>query len=660
MWQKFTQQARQVVFVAQEEAQRLGTNHVATEHLLLGLIRVNDNIAGGILKHMSISLDDLSAAIERQITRGDGGFTNDMQLTSLAKRVIDLAFEEALKFKVDYIGTEHLLVGLLLESEGLAGRLLAEFGIELGAVRREVSALHSDTVPEETGSVSGQGTVVSETTVGVTRQGERRIMWQRFTERARRVVFFAQEEAGRLGENYVSTEHLLLGILRENDSVASRILTRMEISLGRIRNEIERQVTRGDGRLQQDMQLTPRAKRVIDLAYDEARQLNNNYIGTEHLLLALIREGDGLAGRVLQKLGVELERTRHEILQLQDNDGGNQTHRAAQLLQNTRVAELKQVIDNDVTKWRRKNLLSLMDVTAEQFRNVLEVAAGMKALDQKRQPGIEWSYPRTLGMIFEKPSLRTRVSFEASMVHLKGHAIYLAPGDVGLGHREPAEDVAGVLSRWVDVITARVFAHETVEELAAHSESPIINALSDREHPLQAFADLLTLQEHKGDLGNHLKLAYVGDGNNVLHALLLACAKLGIHISAACPEGYEPSAEYVSAAQTFATETGATVEITTGPAVAVANADAVYTDVWASMGQEAEKEERAQIFAAYQINADLMQHAKPDAIVLHCLPAHRGEEISADIMTQHKKVILDQAENRLHTQKALLALIVGL
>ena len=498
-------------------------------------------------------------------------------------------------------------------------------------------------------------------------------MWQRFTERARRVVFFAQEEAGRLGENYVSSEHLLLGLVREGDSVAARILDRMGVSLGRIRSEIERQVTQGDGRLGQDMQLTPRAKRIIDLAYDEARQLNNNYIGTEHMLLGLIREGEGLAGRVLAKLGVELERTRRETLLLQDSKpgGSGSPHRtfpeAPSTFATTKAETLAREIKMDVYKWRRKSLLSLFDVSAIQFRHAIEVAAGLKALDQNRTPGIRWEYPRTLAMIFEKPSLRTRVSFETAMVHLRGHAIYLAPGDVGLNHRESAEDVAGVLSRWADCITARVFAHETVEELAQHSTSPVINALSDREHPVQAFADLLTLQEHKGPLGNNLKLAYIGDGNNVLHALLLACAKMGVHLSAACPEGYDPLPAYVEEARKIGKEgkdgepaTGAEIAIVRDPKEAVANADAVYTDVWASMGQEAEREERAKVFAGFHIDDALLSHAKPDAIVLHDLPAHRGEEISADIMAKHKQTILDQAENRMHTQKALLALILGL
>jgi ornithine carbamoyltransferase len=470
-------------------------------------------------------------------------------------------------------------------------------------------------------------------------------------------VFFAQEEAGRLGDANIGSEHFLLGLTRENDSVAARILDRMGVSVIRIRSDLERQMPRGESRVSQDMQLTPRTKRVIDLAYDEARQLSNNYIGTEHLLLGLIREGEGLAGRVLAKLGVELERTRRETMALQDESANRSPQERERDLA---VVALRTRIMDDPMGWRRKSLLSLFDVSNTQFREVLAVAAELKALDQHRMPGIAWEYPRTLGMIFEKPSLRTRVSFEASMVHLRGHAIYLAPGDIGLGSRESVEDVAGVLSRWVDIITARVFAHETVEELARHSTSPVINALSDQEHPVQAFADLLTLQEHKGPLGNNLKLAYVGDGNNVLNALLLACARCGVHVSAAFPEGYAPSERYVEEARRIGAETGAQVALTHDPAEAVRDADAVYTDVWASMGQEAEKEARVKLFAPYQVNMELVGKAKPDAIVLHCLPAHRGEEITAEVMEKFKTPILDQAENRLHTQKALLALIVGL
>lgn len=522
-------------------------------------------------------------------------------------------------------------------------------------------------------------------------------MWQRFTERARRVVFFAQEEAGRLGENYVSTEHLLLGLVRENDSVAAKILDQMGISLGRIRSEIERQVTHGDGRIGQDMQLTPRAKRVIDLGYDEARRLSNNFIGTEHLLLGLIREGEGLAGRLLSKLGADLESTRKVVMIVQNKVAatktrdatvdildaikesqvtgasvGNKIYKAIHKIheknkareietESYRTTAIIDTLTGLGSLWRGESLVSLKNVSGEQINQVLDAAELLKSLHRENEEVVLWGYSKTLAMIFEKPSLRTRVSFEAGMAQLGGHAIYLAPGDIGLGTREPVADVAAALSRWVSVISARVFKHETVEELAANATVPVINALSDREHPIQAFADLLTIREQKGALGNNLKLAYIGDGNNVLHALLLACAKTGVNISAACPAGYEPSADYVEEARRISSEenTGSEINIITDPVEAVQNADVVYTDVWTSMGQETEKADRAAIFAPYQINSELMTHAKPDAIVLHCLPAHQGEEISAEIFEKHKTVIMDQAENRMHTQKALIVLMLG-
>lgn len=324
------------------------------------------------------------------------------------------------------------------------------------------------------------------------------------------------------------------------------------------------------------------------------------------------------------------------------------------------VANLRELISSDRTGWRKKHCLSLFDVSTTQFNAVLDVAKGLKALDLQRQMAVAWTYPRTLAMIFEKPSLRTRVSFEAGMAHLRGHAINLAANEIGLGARESVADVANVLSRWVDVIAARVFLHETVEELARTGTVPVINALSDKEHPIQAFADLLTLQEYAGTLGNSLKMTYLGDGNNVLHALLLACAKTGVNISAGCPEGYLPDPVYVEEAERIAQETGAKIEISHDPVAAVRDADAVYADVWTSMGQESEKDERGSVFVPYQINETLMSYAKPSAIVLHCLPAHRGEEVTAEIMDRHASVIYEQAENRLHTQKALLMLIIGL
>ena len=539
-------------------------------------------------------------------------------------------------------------------------------------------------------------------------------MWQRFTERARKIVFYAQEEAGRLGENYVSTEHLLLGLVRENDSVAARVLDRMGISLARVRAEIERQVARGEGHLGQDMQLTPRAKRVIDLAYDEARQLQNNYIGTEHILLGLIVEGDGLAGKTLAKLGADIERTRAEVRFLQEGNRKEAKDKAiedaaqetgSEPAPNTALADFKnamlafighynprpvwnappeaeaseetqqQPAPNgpsqrmappkgrsalaDVlgeTRLRRRDILGIEHLTQEEILLVLDVAMRLKRHKFDETQTL-FAKGQTLAMLFEKPSLRTRVTFEAGMTQLGGHAIYL---EGKLGVRETVPDVARNLERWIDGIMARTFDHQAVLELAEYAEIPVINGLSDREHPCQAFADFQTLAEHHGGLFSlaNLTLAYVGDGNNVAHSLMLLAAKVGTHFRLACPEGYEPNAELWSAALGFASETGAALTLTHDPAEGVRDADAVYTDVWASMGQEDETAERAQMFAPFQVNAALMAHAKPKALVMHCLPAHRGEEITAEALDGPNSVVFDQAENRLHAQKAILSLVL--
>ena len=543
-------------------------------------------------------------------------------------------------------------------------------------------------------------------------------MWQRFTERARKTVFFAQEEAGKLGENYVSTEHLLLGLIREGDTVAAHVLDRLGVSRGRIRVEIERQAARGEGRLGQDMQLTPRAKRVIDLAYDEARQLGNNYIGTEHLLLGLLREAEGMAGKTLIKLGVELERTRMEVKQLQELGKGQieentpskmqsgsevtpasevtlasdpklaafaeavtqfvqsysgQTLAAASYYEQTGSAIQHQIQEktasqrmaptpegrsdlSDIlreTRLRGRDILGIEELTQEEILLVLDVAARLKT-HKFDDTQTQFAKGQSLAMLFEKPSLRTRVTFEAGMTQLGGHAIYL---EGRLGIRETVPDVAKNLDRWIDGIMARTFDHQTVRELAENADIPVINGLSDREHPCQAFADFQTLAERKGNLSG-LTLAYIGDGNNVAHSLMLLAAKVGTHFRLACPEGYEPDKELWATALRFADISGAILTLTHDPITGVRDADAVYTDVWASMGQEEETAERAIIFAPFQVNAALMAHAKPDALIMHCLPAHRGEEITAEVLDGPQSVVFDQAENRLHAQKAVLALVL--
>lgn len=280
------------------------------------------------------------------------------------------------------------------------------------------------------------------------------------------------------------------------------------------------------------------------------------------------------------------------------------------------------------------------------------------ALQTKNGQSVSILGGKTLALLFEKPSLRTRVSFDVAMQQLGGHTLYLSPAEVGLGEREPVADVARVLSRYVDAIAARTFKHETVEELARWADVPVINALSDGEHPCQALADLLTIYEKK-DRWRGLVLAFVGDGNNVASSLMLGSAMVGMEFRIASPQGYCVSRALVDKAESLAAASGAAVVCVESPQEAVRGADVVYTDVWASMGQEKEQVERRRAFSGYQVNAELLALASPDAIVMHDLPAHRGEEIADEVIEGPQSVVFDQAENRLHAQKAVLALILG-
>ena len=302
---------------------------------------------------------------------------------------------------------------------------------------------------------------------------------------------------------------------------------------------------------------------------------------------------------------------------------------------------------------RGRNVISIADLAASELERVLATALALK--DAGRQPLLQG---QTLALVFEKPSLRTRVSFEVAMKHLGGDCVYLSPPEVGLGDREPPADVARVLSRYVDCIAARTFTTETVQQLAEHSSVPVINALSDGEHPCQALADLLTIREKKGGLSG-VTLAYIGDGNNVANSLALAGGLSGMHIRIASPEGYEVTPAILERAAAFATESGGSVSQLREPEEAASGADVVYTDVWASMGQEAEAGVRREDFAGFTVDASLMGRARPDAIFMHDLPAHRGEEVAADVIDGPQSVAFDQAENRLHAQKALLAHILS-
>jgi len=301
------------------------------------------------------------------------------------------------------------------------------------------------------------------------------------------------------------------------------------------------------------------------------------------------------------------------------------------------------------------DLVSTRDLGPAGVKAVLDLAGIMKARAADFRKALTG---RQMVMFFEKPSLRTRLTFEAGMTGLGGTAMFVDQRHERLDAREKLSDVAHNLERWVDVIVLRTFSQETIDGMAQHARIPVINALSDLEHPCQALADYLTLVERFGDLKDRC-LAYVGDGNNVAHSLLLTCACLGSSIRVATPAGYGPNSEIVADALEIAEETGATIQLLQDPHEAVAGADAIYTDAWTSMGQEKEEQERAEIFPPYQVNDELMQEAAPHAVFMHCLPAHRGLEVTDTVMDSEQSVIFEQAENRLHAQKAILYLLLG-
>lgn len=318
----------------------------------------------------------------------------------------------------------------------------------------------------------------------------------------------------------------------------------------------------------------------------------------------------------------------------------------------TTAANLEQI----AAQLKGRDFLGLVDYSPEEIRYLLDLAIEIK---RKHKAG-EVYQPlkgKSLGMIFEKSSTRTRVSFEVGMYQLGGQALFLSRNDIQMGRGETILDTAQVMSRYLDGMILRTFGHRNVVELARGATIPVINALSDQSHPCQALADYQTALEHKGKLEG-LKVAYIGDGNNVLHSLMMGAAKLGMHFSSASPEGYDPSERSVKSSIEAAAETGGSVRILRDPREAIEGADIVYTDVWASMGFEEEQKEREKAFANYQVNEELVKYANPDYLFMHCLPAHRGEEVSEGVIDGPNSVIFDEAENRLHAQKAIMAALM--
>jgi len=298
----------------------------------------------------------------------------------------------------------------------------------------------------------------------------------------------------------------------------------------------------------------------------------------------------------------------------------------------------------------KRDFLKVLDFSTEEIHEVFEIAKDMKKDRSKYSKSLEG---QTLAMIFEKPSLRTRTTFDVGIQQLGGYSLYLSPAEISLGKRESVHDVAKNLERMVQGIMIRTFAHQIVVDMAKYAKVPIINGLTDYSHPCQAMADFLTIHEHKGELKG-LKLTYVGDGNNVAHSLMAAGARLGVNVTVACPQGFEPNLFAYLDAVEAAKQTGAKIEVVHDPIEGVKGADAVYTDVWASMGQEAETERRKQIFKPYQVNEKLMSYTNSGSLFMHCLPAHRGDEVTDGVIDAGNSVVFPEAENRLHAQKAIM------
>lgn len=304
-----------------------------------------------------------------------------------------------------------------------------------------------------------------------------------------------------------------------------------------------------------------------------------------------------------------------------------------------------------------RDFLTISDFTTDEIRLLIDAAHDLKK-DLKEGISHAVLQGKSMGMIFTKPSTRTRVSFEVGMYQLGGYALFLSAQDIQLRRGESLPDTAHTLERYLDGIMIRTFDQADVDELAEYGSIPVINGLTDLVHPTQVIADLMTVEEHQGKLAG-LKLAYIGDGNNVANSLLQICAKMGVQMTIACPPGYEPDAKILADARQDAVKTSVQLEVVEDPAEAVKDADAIYTDIWASMGQEKEQDQRADVFQSYQVNEELLKRANPGAVVLHCLPAHRGEEITDEVIDGPHSVVFDEAENRLHAHKAIMALLMG-
>ncbi|HEY3268639.1 MAG TPA: ornithine carbamoyltransferase [Armatimonadota bacterium] len=656
MWEKFTERTRRIVYKAQEEAHRYGHPKVGTEHLLLGILDEPDTIAARVLSTLQGGLEKLRVGTIAALQPGAGGPATHIGLTRSARHALELAQDEASQQGADHIGTDHLLLGIVRCHEGGAAQVLTQAGITLGAVRDEVSAERAGTSAAALGEdTSAQEHVTAKALPPLVRSALGR-SWDHLSYRSRAAVEAALAEAAGLGDTLVTPEHLLLGILRDNEGGAARILARLNVAISSLRSELAAGLSRHGEPREVDRQMELRAvtRNAIAQAELAARTDGDGQITTTRLLMGLLSNADTPAAALLLNKGVDLGALRALDTEVHQERAGRPPIDMTQLANLT----LSQLIVRSQLKGG--NLLRISDLSAADVAIVFAVTDKLKA--RKQRPGTHdesssMHRGKTLALVFQKPSLRTRVTFEIGMNQLGGNAIHLGPDEIGVGEREAPADVAHNLERWVDGIVARTFSHKLVEDLAKNSSVPVINGLSDLEHPCQALADLYTMRERFGELTG-LTLAWVGDSNNVSRSLLELCARTGVHMRLGAPKGYHFDQSFVDEVTALGAANGAKISVHTDAKEACRGADAVYTDVWASMGQEDETAKRHEDFQGFQLNMDLMAVANPNAIVLHCQPAHRGEEISSEAMDCSNSAVFDQAENRMHVQKALLALML--
>jgi ornithine carbamoyltransferase len=609
MTEKLTLSARAAIFDGQQEARARGSAQVEPEHLLLGLLSQTDSVAYYVLARLSIDCDGLRERIDSALA-SERAASAEVDMSESSSKVITHAEQAVAKLHDLFLGTEHLLIALSQVSS-LASEYLADAGADTHTINKEIA--HLQNAPEPS-------VITDEFTPGDSpiHRVAQQIIQEGMQENAEAIYIEPTEDGVRVGL-------LAHGLVSEAMTVPKHIVVPL---LSRFRSMMNMQAPEKST-----------AAGTIRASYrDEIYDLLVSFDSVEL--------GDRLAMRILRCPALEpIPEVTVPAASIYS------TVPSQRMAPPVGPSPIGDVLNTHALRGR--DIIGIEQLTVNEIMLILDVAARLKA-NKFDATQTQFAQGQTLAMLFEKPSLRTRVTFEAGMTQLGGHAIYL---EGRLGLRETVPDVAKNLDRWIDGIMARTFDHKTVTDLAENAKIPVINGLSDREHPCQALADFQTIGERKGRLRG-LKLAYVGDVNNVAHSLMLMAAKLGTHFSIGCPSGYEPDPRLWKVGQECAAQTGATLVMTGDPTEAVAGADAVYTDVWASMGQEEEAAERAKIFAPFQLNAALMAFAKPDAIVMHCLPAHRGEEITGDVLDGPQSVVFDQAENRLHAQKAVLALVL--